>query len=181
MFEGDMSRDVMEERREVHCLRAILSEQDFESVGGASGREGLRRTVPSSEKNPLPCKVGISGDIIPDVFSIEREESGGEEVVKTSSTVPLDVGGGIFQGVESSWAAMVSSMLASPQGASEQYMCRLMPSFKANGWKWDSVLSSSFRNLMYSEDFFCDSKRAWHSSNRKRLKDRIARTSACQS
>ena len=39
-----------EESREVHCLKAILSEHDFESVGGASGREGLRLTVPSSEK-----------------------------------------------------------------------------------------------------------------------------------
>ena len=47
---GEMRREVMEERREVLCLRESLSEQDFESVGGASGREGLRRTVPREEK-----------------------------------------------------------------------------------------------------------------------------------
>ena len=39
-----------EERREVDCFRESLSEQDFESVDGASGREGLRRTVPKEEK-----------------------------------------------------------------------------------------------------------------------------------
>jgi hypothetical protein len=45
-----MRRDVIDERREVHCFRAILSEQDFERVGGASGRDGLRRTIPRAEK-----------------------------------------------------------------------------------------------------------------------------------
>lgn len=45
-----MSRDRGEESREVACLRESLSEQDFESVGGASGREGLRRTEPRAEK-----------------------------------------------------------------------------------------------------------------------------------
>ena len=39
-----MSREVMDERREVDSLSAILSEQDFERVGGASGREGLPLT-----------------------------------------------------------------------------------------------------------------------------------------
>ena len=39
-----------EERREVDCFRESLSEQDFESVCGASGREGLRRTMPKEEK-----------------------------------------------------------------------------------------------------------------------------------
>ena len=149
---GEMSRDVIDERSEVHCLRAILSEQDLDSVGGASGREGFRRTVPSSEKNPLPYKIGCSGDAVLNGSGVEVEESGGDEVVKTSAAVPFEVGG-ISQGVESSWAAMVSSILASPpgrylaqslgskfekcnvQGASEQYMCRFMPSFNANGWE----------------------------------------------
>ena len=45
-----MSREVMEERREVDCLSASLSEQDFERVGGASGREGLPLTCPRAEK-----------------------------------------------------------------------------------------------------------------------------------
>jgi len=46
-FSGEMSRDVRDERIEVHCLSAILSEQDFESVGGLSalavGNTGLAR------------------------------------------------------------------------------------------------------------------------------------------
>jgi len=33
-----MRRDVSEERRDVHCLSASLSEQDFESVGELSAR-----------------------------------------------------------------------------------------------------------------------------------------------
>jgi hypothetical protein len=90
----------MEERREVHCLRAILSEQDFERVGGASGREGLRRTFPSSEKKPLPCKIGKSGDIRAE-SAVEIEESGEDRVLETSSAVPSDAGG-IAHGVESS-------------------------------------------------------------------------------
>lgn len=40
----------MLESSEVDCLREILSEQDFERVSGASGREGLRRTAPKAEK-----------------------------------------------------------------------------------------------------------------------------------
>lgn len=91
----------MEERREVYCLRAILSEQDFERVGGASGREGLRRTFPSSEKKPLPCKIGKLGDVIRAESAVEIEESGEDRVVVTSSAVPSDAGG-IAHGVESS-------------------------------------------------------------------------------
>jgi len=37
-FSGDVTRDAREERRDVHWLRASLSEQDFESVGGLSAR-----------------------------------------------------------------------------------------------------------------------------------------------
>lgn len=50
MFAGDIKRKVGEESKEVDCLRASLSVQDFERVGGASGREGLRRTMPRAEK-----------------------------------------------------------------------------------------------------------------------------------
>jgi hypothetical protein len=81
----------------VHCLRESLSEQDFESVGGASGREGLRRTTPSLEKWPRP-RSGVA----------EAGEGEGE-----GSGEPRR---GRAQGVGSSWAAMVSSMLASPPG-----------------------------------------------------------------
>lgn len=54
MFEGERRRDDGEERRDVHWVLASLSEQDFERVGGASGREGLRRTIPREEKKPRP-------------------------------------------------------------------------------------------------------------------------------
>ena len=33
-----MRREVLDERREMHCFKASLSEQDFERVGVASGR-----------------------------------------------------------------------------------------------------------------------------------------------
>lgn len=45
-----MSKEVMDESRDVHCFKPSLSEQDFERVGGASGREGFRRTIPRAEK-----------------------------------------------------------------------------------------------------------------------------------
>jgi len=37
-FRGQIRRETIEDRIEVHCLRASLSEQDLENVGGASGR-----------------------------------------------------------------------------------------------------------------------------------------------
>jgi hypothetical protein len=50
VFSGEMSSDTGADSREVACLRLSLSEQDLESVGGASGREGLRRMRPRLEK-----------------------------------------------------------------------------------------------------------------------------------
>jgi len=50
MFAGDIRRDVRELRREVDWETDSLSVQDFERVGGASGRDGLRRTTPREEK-----------------------------------------------------------------------------------------------------------------------------------
>lgn len=92
----------MAERREVACFIVSLSEQDFERVGGASGREGLQRTAPRRSKFERPRRA----DGIPE---LEVDEL-------------VTVAGGVVQGVASGWADMVSSMLASPQGASEQYM-----------------------------------------------------------
>lgn len=49
-FEGWTRREVREDKREVAWERVSLSEQDLERVGGASGREGLRRMMPRLEK-----------------------------------------------------------------------------------------------------------------------------------
>jgi hypothetical protein len=91
-----MKRLVSEESKDVLCMRESLSEQDFERLGGASAREGLRRTCPRSWKLARPGRVEVS-------------VGAGEEVTVGRS-----------HGVASSCAAMVSSMEASPQGASEQ-------------------------------------------------------------
>lgn len=77
---------------EVHCLSAILSEHDLERVGGASGRDGLRRTMPKFEKYERPGRVWAGSS---------------DEVCEVSA-------GGRSQGVASSCAAIVSSILASP-------------------------------------------------------------------
>jgi len=67
----------MEERREVHCLSASLSEQDFESVGGASGREGFRRTMPRFEKYERPGSCGSECIFLRGVDRIEVSSEGG--------------------------------------------------------------------------------------------------------
>lgn len=117
----------------MHCFRASLSEQDLERLWGASGRavvgwssvgqgcglkgrhgrhvHGFLRTMPSWEKYPLPSSSLYSGKLsVP-----ELERSG--------------------HGVASSCASMISSMLASPHGASEQYMCSFRSSLSAKGWE----------------------------------------------
>ena len=70
-FAGLMSKDVGPESDEVHCLSAILSEQDLESVAGLSARavqvvshlshdamkcylQGFRLTSPNLSKEPRP-------------------------------------------------------------------------------------------------------------------------------
>lgn len=40
-FFGLMRREVVDDKRDVACVKASLSVQDLLSVGGASGREGL--------------------------------------------------------------------------------------------------------------------------------------------
>ena len=40
-FAGDTINEVAEESSDMHCLRASLSEHDFESVGGLSARAFL--------------------------------------------------------------------------------------------------------------------------------------------
>jgi hypothetical protein len=89
-----MRRETSDERRDVHCFRASLSEQDFDKVGGASGREGFLRIIPSSEKYPRPFRdISRSAAILMSL---------------------LGDSGGRAHGVSSFWAAIVSSMLASP-------------------------------------------------------------------
>lgn len=88
---GSMKIDVRDERSEVHCLSANLSEQDLDSVGGASPRAGFRLTIPVREKQALPSK--------------------------DASALRLGVlveGVGVFHAEVSFWAAIVSSILASP-------------------------------------------------------------------
>ena len=116
-FRGDIKTDVTEARREVACFRVSLSVQDLLSVGGASGREGLQRTAPRREKldRPRNAPAPSMGD---------SEPSEADDMV----------GGALAHGVASSWASMVSSMLASPQGASEQYMCICTSSRMVKGW-----------------------------------------------
>ena len=100
----------MDDKSEVVCFAASLSEQDLLSVGGASGREGFARTMPRREKFERPLRAEGSW-----------------------SAVEARVGGALVQGVASSWRAMVSSILASPQGASEQYMWRVTSSRMVKG------------------------------------------------
>lgn len=70
-----MRSDVTDDRSEVSCLAAILSEQDFDSVGGASGREGFRRTAPRFEKYPLPWRVVVSSSMFGGDGSVQGVES----------------------------------------------------------------------------------------------------------
>jgi hypothetical protein len=148
--EGETKREESDERREVHCLRAILSEQDFEREGGASPRAGFRRTTPRWEKKARPGRAVLEGAVM---------ASEGSEV-------------GISQGDASSWAAMMSSMEASPQGASEQYMWRVTLGCQAKGWPCQGVfcwrrawgkIPSGIRRRMNSEVAVLSAARRRHS------------------
>ena len=110
---------MVEERRERDCLRVSLSVQDLLRVGGASGREGLARTTPRWEKFERPRRAlsPMSSAESPVVGPGGLGNCGGDAAVAS-----WRVGGGLVHGVASACAAIVSSMLASPQGASEQYM-----------------------------------------------------------
>lgn len=163
-FLGDIRSDVTDERREVACFRVSLSVQDLLSVGGASGRDGLQRTAPRREKFERPRSVPVPSSEIPDPI----------EVVEM-------VGGALVHGVASSWASMVSSMLASPHGASEQYIWICTSSQIVKGCGSCSVLSPTGRWRTMFEPKFGEFDTSRHSSNKKRLNVRIATTSACQS
>lgn len=118
-FLGEIRAEVTDERTDVPCFRASLSVQDLLSVRGASGREGLRRTEPRWEKLERPRRAEIEAS---------RWTSGRLDRYSELSVLALSmkdaemVGGALVHGVASSCASMTSSMLASPQGASEQYM-----------------------------------------------------------
>jgi hypothetical protein len=92
----------------------------------------------------------------------------------------LRVRGALVHGVASSWAAMVSSMLASPQGASEQYMWMDTSSRIVKGWEKSELLSGDVF-WRKSEGGYGGVEMRWHSSRRKRLNARTAIISACQS
>lgn len=119
-FLGDIRSEVVDESKDKACFRASLSVQDLERVGGASGREGLRRRCPRWEKLERPRRADGSGEMEDGPEERGRLDVGVDEGDDT-------VAGGEVQGVASTWEDMTSSMLASPQGASEQYM-----------WMWTS-------------------------------------------
>ena len=96
------------------------------------------------------------------------------------------VGGAEVQGVESAWDDMVSSMLASPQGASEQYMWMVTSGGRVKGWNplfcaSRLPFSRGVECLIQGEDGYGGVEMRRHWSRRKRLKVRIVRISACQS
>lgn len=87
-------------------------------------------------------------------------------VVTPGEVVDEDEDGGRSQGEASSWAAIVSSMLASPQGASEQYMCRVTPSLIAKGWGEEGEMAEGGRLVMMFEVGELPCEWASHSSRR---------------
>jgi hypothetical protein len=118
-FIGEIRAEVTDERTDVPCFMASLSVQDLLSVGGASGREGLRRTEPRWEKLERPRRAEIEASRL----ASGRLDGHSELSIFTLLTKDAEiVGGALVHGVASSCASMTSSMLASPQGASEQYM-----------------------------------------------------------
>ena len=94
-----MKWKVGKQRMLVTCLMDSLSVQDLLNVGSASAREGLRRTIPRSEKKPRPCNASAG--------------AGCSARSVTGSVGP-------FHGSDASGPSsdIRISMLASPQGAS---------------------------------------------------------------
>lgn len=94
-----MKWQVGKQRTLVSCLIDSLSVQDLLNVGSASAREGLRRTIPNSEKNPRPCNDSADAEC-----SVGR---------RSGAISP-------FHGSDASGPSSLIriSMLASPQGAS---------------------------------------------------------------
>lgn len=110
-FWGEMRREGRDERMEVAWVRVSLSVQDLLRVGGASGREGLQRTAPRFPKCERPRRAPIP---VPSCSATSMSSR--------SLDVDETMASGDVQGVASSCRSMTSSILASPQGASEQYM-----------------------------------------------------------
>lgn len=115
-----MSSEATDERSEVHCFVASLSVHDLDDVGGELARAGLRLTIPNSEKDARPFRTAVP--------SLDVDATG-------FASLEIDTGAAnvIGQGVASAWCRMVNSMLASPQGASEQYMRIFQPSLISKG------------------------------------------------
>jgi hypothetical protein len=133
---GAISSDVRDDSSDVHCVSASLSVQDFDNVGGASGLEGFRRTAPRCPKCERPRSANGADEsssaeiaVLPFVW---------EDELKI-------VGAGLVQGEASSCASMISSILASPHGASEQYIWICTSSLSWNGWDPVSRLDCSGR------------------------------------
>lgn len=84
-------------------------------------------------------------------MSVVVLEAGAGGVVVVATPDGEDEDRGTSQGEASSWAAIVSSMLASPQGASEQYMCSVTSSLIAKGWGEEGEMEEGGRPVMMSE------------------------------
>lgn len=155
-----MKREVVEERRERDCLRVSLSVQDLLRVGGASGREGLARTTPRWEKFERPRRAlgPMSSSVSPVVCPGGLSDCGDDATVAS-----WRVGGGLVHGVASACAAIVSSMLASPQGASEQYMWIDTSSGIVNSC---GIWSREHRDWMKSDVGYGGDEMRTHSSRR---------------
>jgi hypothetical protein len=146
-------------------MRASLSVHDLLNVDGASGREGLQRTAPRCEKCERPRIIEAEGIITGSVLS------------ELNDTIDA----GVVQGVASSCLSITSSILASPHGASEQYMKMLTSSLIVKGWNSVFVRSSCDLGRMYWAGWWGEVRLRRHWSSRKRLRARRARISACQS
>ena len=123
-----------ESNRRVSCCGS------YATWGWKGHTHGFRRTMPSCEKYPLPSS-----------FASSRLLSAAELA-------------GSAHGVASFCASIMSSMLASPHGASEQYMCSFRSSRRVKGWKPScSWVSCGPRRRRRGDEGFGDSARSRHS------------------
>lgn len=129
--------------------------QDFDKVGGASGREGFRRIIAKSEKLERPGRLVVA--------SLDEEE-GLED-----------------QGVASACSDIIISMLASPQGASVEKRCIVMWGDRRKGWALGVWGYLGFRRMNGEVVGRSAVRRCWISEKRRWLRALRARISEWES